>query len=257
MKDFTEHLTSGKRILDDHFEFFVGNSHFDASASANKRIRRTGSRALGIAGFLCDEIQEISQFPSTAPPCRGQKLFEGFEKYWVGWMQMVREGAKRFSRLRPPEVFFRTACMDTGPKDKPFLPNDCMLFDRSVFKDDELASQRYRPHQKSTSSATKAWEERLTKLVMAMRLFSTREGRLGLAHRNAAIGDGIAILASGETPFVLRPVHAEGVQGEASIIIGACYLDGVFEMSAPLTACTVKKQVSCTVRLCTSEPNVC
>lgn len=147
--------------------------------------------------------------------------------------------------------------MGIGPGERPFLPHGRDI-SRFIFVDNCLASsQRYQLHQKFDATALEAWENRLVMTVITKRLFTTRNGRLGLAHREAGIGDRIAILASGEMPFVLRPVHVEQMQREAFIIIGACYLNGVIEMSDPFTAYTDKKQMSCTARPYTSELHVC
>ena len=57
------------------------------------------------------------------------------------------------------------------------------------------------------------------------RLFTTETGAIGLAHRSAAVGDSVAIFASGDIPFVVRRVSSD-VTEEAYILIGGCYLDG-------------------------------
>jgi hypothetical protein len=58
------------------------------------------------------------------------------------------------------------------------------------------------------------------------RFFVTKRLRMGVAPIDAAIGDRIAILASGDAPFVLRPVPVEYAGEEAYRIIGGCYVDG-------------------------------
>jgi predicted acylesterase/phospholipase RssA len=50
---------------------------------------------------------------------------------------------------------------------------------------------------------------------------------MGLAPLDAAVGDRIAILASGNVPFVLRPVPVDYAGKEAYRIIGGCYVDGI------------------------------
>jgi hypothetical protein len=56
-------------------------------------------------------------------------------------------------------------------------------------------------------------------------VFRDQERPHGPCTQVAAVGDRIAIFASGNLPFVVRQVDAD-VEGEANILIGSCYLDG-------------------------------
>lgn len=59
------------------------------------------------------------------------------------------------------------------------------------------------------------------------RFVCTRKMRMGLDPILAKEGDYIAILASGNMPFVLRQVDDSYAGEEAHRIIGACYIDGM------------------------------
>jgi hypothetical protein len=58
------------------------------------------------------------------------------------------------------------------------------------------------------------------------RFFVTQDLRMGLALLNATTGDWIAMLASGNAPFVLRPVPEDYAGEEAYRIIGGCFVEG-------------------------------
>lgn len=64
------------------------------------------------------------------------------------------------------------------------------------------------------------------------RFFVTKGLRIGLAPLDAAIGDRIAIMASGNAPFVLRQVPMNYAGQEAYRIIGGCAVDGNFTRQA-------------------------
>lgn len=68
VKDFTDISTACDRMFGDRYEFLDASDNFNASAGACKQIRRNGSHTLGIADLLCDEIDEISQFPLARSP---------------------------------------------------------------------------------------------------------------------------------------------------------------------------------------------
>lgn len=59
------------------------------------------------------------------------------------------------------------------------------------------------------------------------RFFVTKSFQIGLAPLEAAIGDQIAIISSGDAPFVLRPVPFDYAGQEAYRIIGGCTVDGM------------------------------
>jgi hypothetical protein len=87
--------------------------------------------------------------------------------------------------------------------------------------------------QAVSASAT---NDELTELIATMgrvvsnaeyaKFFVTRSLRIGLAPIGAATGDRIAILGSGDAPFLLRPVPRDYVGEEAYRIIGGCEVDG-------------------------------
>jgi hypothetical protein len=56
-------------------------------------------------------------------------------------------------------------------------------------------------------------------------VFRDQERPHGPCTQVAAVGDRIAIFASGNLPFVVRQVDAD-VEGEANILIGSCSIDG-------------------------------
>jgi hypothetical protein len=59
------------------------------------------------------------------------------------------------------------------------------------------------------------------------RFFVSKSLRIGLAPMGAAVGDQIAIIASADLPFVLRPVPEDYAGEEAYRIMGGCYVDGI------------------------------
>lgn len=78
---------------------------------------------------------------------------------------------------------------------------------------------------KKMSPAEKMWYYRMTELNLYRRFFVTKGGHQGLAPSSAAVGDYIAVFASGKMPFVIRRVDTNEEE-EEHILTGTCYLDG-------------------------------
>lgn len=73
--------------------------------------------------------------------------------------------------------------------------------------------------------ALRDWKTWISLIAVSKRFFVTKGGRMGLASDAAAVGDHIAIFASGKMPFVVRKVHAD-TKFDTHILRGTCYLDG-------------------------------
>lgn len=71
------------------------------------------------------------------------------------------------------------------------------------------------------------WFNSLLTRTRGARFVVTKSGRFGSAQKGVIVGDCIAILASGDKPFILRPVPADYVGQEAYRLIGLCYIDGM------------------------------
>lgn len=65
----------------------------------------------------------------------------------------------------------------------------------------------------------------VVQIIVKMRrlLLSRDEGLLGVAHEDARVGDKIALLEGGKTPYILRPIAETGNEYE---LVGDCYVHG-------------------------------
>ena len=190
--------------------FYNHTIRFDASYGSKLEVRRSTPRTLSIAGFVFDEIHTISRCLTSMERAVGD--MQALSAEWYRMVEVGLQGPERFSTL------LRTLSMDTGPGDRPFIDSDGEL-DRPA---DQLTS--------SESAAQKRLVSVIADVLVNKRLFITRQGRLGLSHNSADVGDRIAIFASGDMPFIIRSVSAKTSTRETHILIGACFCDGTFRL---------------------------
>lgn len=66
----------------------------------------------------------------------------------------------------------------------------------------------------------------LLQIIEYDRLVITKRGRIGIAPRNVAIGDQIAVMSTAIVPIMLRSVEVAEAPGDAFILIGGSFIDG-------------------------------
>lgn len=95
-----------------------------------------------------------------------------------------------------------------------------------TFKDMLLSrSARYKS---TTTRRYEAYTSRIYNACAHRRLLVTKRGFMGLAPWNAVVGDVVAVLHGGKTPFLLRPCSAPGTYS----LVGECFVYGIMSGEA-------------------------
>lgn len=197
-------------------ERLLTHGRFNASASSKIRMKTNPPQTLTTAAFICDEIQAISRCLTH------QERETGFQqKLWLEWLVLgLPHGV-----VPTIVAMTRTFCAGLALRYRPFT-----LYDVSLFRKNPIASLVKLPKRPDRIVEEEAdgfaeWEAWVIQCALCKRFFVTKSGRIGLAPNSAAVGDRIAIFASGDMPFVVRRVHAD-IKREAHILMGSCYLEG-------------------------------
>lgn len=209
----------------------------DASAGSLIRVERRDMRSLYAAGFIFDEVQEVDNSVD-------RRLWNrhSWKHQLLLWLQHVLRhvenlAASKKDRDRQIYSFLRT--VGSNRRD----PNNSSLCDlhlpgslnpqKGVTNVSEAVKSLVKILQDSDDSdgsvatyAASSFEVNTDFNAQRTRLVITKDHRFGLAHKTVAVGDRVAILASGNVPFMLRPVPVGYVGEEAYRIIGGCYIDG-------------------------------
>ena len=192
---------------------FAGN--FNASANSEFRVHMKAPGPLRTAAFIHDEIEQISRCPTNIKMDRAYQY-----EPWLDWYKMSRAFIPR-----DPVAIFRTASGGLGPGNRRFALQDVLLFwEHPLGK--SLGVPKPPRLDPADQKAFDAWQHRVCYLRSNRRFFITKQGRMGLAPVAAAVGDRIAIFASGDMPFVVRRVSDEDGEAAKYILMGSCYLDG-------------------------------
>lgn len=192
---------------------FAGN--FNASANSEFRVHRRASGPLRTAAFIHDEIERISRCPTRIKMDRAYQY-----EPWLDWYKM----SHAFIR-QDPVAIFRTASGGLGPGLRRFALRNVLLFwDHPLGK--SLGVPKPPRLDPADQEAFDTWQSRVCYLRSNRKFFITKQGRMGLAPVSAAVGDRIAIFASGDMPFVVRRVGDEDGEATKYILVGGCYLDG-------------------------------
>jgi hypothetical protein len=203
----------------------------DASAGSPFRVKQCDGTSMHVAGFMIDEIFDISHFVSNT-------LQPNIADIGLSWVRLAhlhlgaRAEVSRQEYGRYTRALLRTFGYDRQVKD--FTLADLDSPDLVQWEDGPLAVLAAIHERSHTVAAAGDGSHRIVGFEYAMRrhwrrakFFVTKNFRMGLAPLDAAVGDRIAILASGNVPFVLRPVPVDYAGEEAYRIIGGCYVDGI------------------------------
>lgn len=207
------HTPSDTRSFADHK--LLHCSKFDACAGSDIGCEfATTPQALYTAAFLYDEIEGISRC-LTSTERQNEHVF----KRWIAWLDVLCDCDPVGHRA----AILRTMCAGLALRYNQFAPEDALLFWNTAI------GQAWQMPERLTSEgeedALRAWGDWILNLALCKRFFVTKGGRIGLASDAAAVGDRIAIFASGRLPFVVRKVHVD-TKLDAHILRGTCYLDG-------------------------------
>jgi hypothetical protein len=208
----SDHALAGPRLFDDGL---LLRGKFNASASSSIRIKVTEPRMLATAAFVCDEIETISRCLTHLERENYLNDFDG--KLWLEWLLLDPETV-----AKNPFAMLCILCANIALDLKPFTRHDIDLFSRHpvgmIFNVPELNTER-------DQRQLRLWQSWIRGVALHKRFFVTKSGRMGLAPLSAAVGDRIAVFASGDMPFVIRQI-GKNAKKEAHIMVGGCYLDG-------------------------------
>jgi hypothetical protein len=206
----------------------------DASAGSLFRVAHCDGISIHAAGFIFDEVLDISHFVDDINRAEPRLLVQ-----LDTWMSLWRSHLlPRFASWRVNGTYIRAFIRTLGSN---HTIEDCFTLDDLSFpgavcwEDGPAKVLGAIVERKLMVRAAGNYEEfkkavtlmsQIQKNADCARFFVTKGLRIGLASLSAAIGDRIAILASGSAPFVLRPVSVDYVGEEAFRIMGGCEVEG-------------------------------
>lgn len=215
--DFTLVPDHNAYVFQEAFE----QGSFSADSSASFRLRGSRLGSLLTAGFIHDLVVAVE-------PCDRLLPMQTFG-VWYAFLLLNYPLPRKYPTNKDFfEGFCRTLCMGTvsmakfGPRHAAACRDHASGGDLGQRGDDWYSVFRHMLLMQQWVHET------------AMKFILTRNGHVGLAHRNVDVGDNIAIIATGDLPFIVRKVGKRENHRSAHILVGACYVDG--EMSAPTPA---------------------
>lgn len=230
--DFTHCSENLDENGDARFLFASGDP--DAPVGSQVRVERRDERSLYAAGFIFEEIKEI--YNSIDRRIWNMHSWKHQLLLWLQHTlrQVEETAASKIDRDRQIYNFLRTVSSNRTD------PNNSSLRDlhlpgsfnprkgaTNVFKAVESLVKILQDSDDSPRThAASAFEVNTDFNAHHARLIVTKGRRFGSAHKTVAVGDRVAILASGNVPFILRPIPVEHIGEEAYRIIGGCYIDG-------------------------------
>jgi hypothetical protein len=227
------------------------NARFGADAKTPFRLRQVNQEVLETAGLFVDELVSVSPlFTATLDLKDEGRGLRAWYRFLNQNKRYTRRNTTLCGRARKWEAFCRTLCIARVGKlkfDVSHASSSEALWDM-VIHDRQIYAEGMR------EKAEELYYEMVSSL-MGARFVVTRRGRIGVAPRNVAAGDSIAILAAGDVPFVLRNVKAEDVPGDPYILIGGCYIDGKPSGAPSCTSTADSKQESCSEKPSKRKPS--
>jgi hypothetical protein len=228
------------------------NSRFGADAKTPFRLRQVTQEVLETAGLFVDEVVSVSPlFTATLDLMDEGRGLRAWYRFLNQNKRYTRHNATLCGRARKWEALCRTLCIGrVGDQefDASHTPASEALWDMAIY-DRQVHAEGMR------EKAGELYYYEMLSSLMGARFVVTRRGRIGVAPRNVAAGDSIAILAAGDVPFVLRNVKAEDVPGDPYILIGGCYVDGKPSGAPSCTSKADSKQESCSEKPSKRKPS--
>jgi hypothetical protein len=111
------HMSVGTQIVE---QSFLEGGKFNASASSILRVQVPAPQMLSTAGFVFDEIMDITRCLTHL-----ERMSDFDDSRWAEWLQFV---IKHDHLLRKPVQLLRTLCAGMAPESKAFQPKDIHLF---------------------------------------------------------------------------------------------------------------------------------
>jgi hypothetical protein len=199
------------------------NARFGADAKTPFRLRQVTQEVLETAGLFVDEVVSVSPlFAATLDLKDEGRGLRAWYRFLNQNKRYTRRNTTLCGRARKWGAFCRTLCIARVGKlkfDASHASASEALWDMAIH-DRQIYAEGMR------EKAGELYYYEMASSLMGARFVVTRRGRIGVAPRNVAAGDSIAILAAGDVPFVLPNVKAEDVPGDPYILVGGCYIDG-------------------------------
>jgi hypothetical protein len=202
------------------------------------RVEHCDGTSIHVAGFIFDEILDVSHFSDKTR----QPYTAYVAVFWVRLAQL-HLGARGMSRLKYgtyTRALIRTFGSNRHVKDLALADLDSPTL---VQREDGPLDVLSAIHARSDTMVAAGhcgdkivgFSEAIRRNFHLAKFFVTKNLHIGLTPLDASVGDRIAILASGNVPFVLRPVSEDYAGEEAYRIMGGCYVDGTVIQRAKMT----------------------
>jgi hypothetical protein len=210
----------------------------DASIGSLFRVAHCNRTLIHVPGFIFDEILETSRCSHLAK--RPDLSWTDEVQCWVQ-LAVSHFQARPISRQRVA-IFTQALIRTFGSDHRANTLENLRVTDVVHWEDGPgpvlvAISRRHSMMDLGSCEGFKkppSFMQAIVQNTHFARFFVTKSLRMGLAPPGTAAGDRVAILASGDIPFVLRPVPKDYAGQEAYRIIGGCTVDGIVTLQASL-----------------------
>jgi hypothetical protein len=170
------HMSMATQLLE---KAFLEGGMFNASASSVLRVRIPAPQMLSTAGFVFDEIVDITRCFTHL------ELISDFDDArWAEWFRFMLNHRHLLKFSFP---LLRTVCAGMAPEDKACRPRDVHLFWDSPISGLYDLEQPRPPPSVDETEAVEAWKRIVCAFMLQKRFFVGKGGRMGLAHKSAAV----------------------------------------------------------------------
>jgi hypothetical protein len=206
----------------------------DASAGSPFRVAHCNGISMHVTGFVFDEILDITGFidyslrPGNRWMAQVNVCLSLADSYCLPSITSI-QGYATYTRalIRTFGIGVSDLTTNTIGLDE-YLRSDLFHWEDGPIQVLTIISTMSRPGVNAVEfERAKTFLSALSSNLSNARFFVSKSLRIGLAPMGAAVGDQIAIIASADLPFVLRPVPEDYAGEEAYRIMGGCYVDGI------------------------------
>jgi hypothetical protein len=206
-------------------------ANFKADGGASFRLHFLPPGHLHTAGFTYDEIIAIGPQGLLNNQVKRDRWYHMTKVSWEYSKRMVVNNTLRIHVNKTWDemegLFLRTLCVGRVGKTK-FAPEYAVASGRLFSVKRDVLEETLLLDDDS-SSVRLAKGRLLDTQEDALNFIFTKGGHIGAAPHNVKVGDRIAILATGDAPFIIRNVCEQGHRHNghnAHVLIGSCYIEG-------------------------------
>lgn len=202
------------------------SEHYNASNGGTIHLVDCTNGVLSFLGTKVDVLSDVTQSTHSASTYSGYQ-FSAFRE----WAQFLKTNECRLNYgdgVTWLDVFAKTL---GGDVDR--LRPDHSGLNEEKLQDFVQSLTKKKPNKDLIESSL---AQELNTSAADRKLFTTKEGRIGLGPRWMQPGDEVWILSGGSVPFILRPLSSQnseenGVKQPSSqkhhVVIGDCYVQGI------------------------------